>query len=453
MARVDQLRTALADVLPTVRRDLERLVRIPSVSADPTASAAMRDSAEAVAGQLRDAGCNDVGVIEVEGGQPAVLGHRPAPPGSPTVLLYAHHDVQPPGDERHWVTDPFDPVERAGRLFGRGAADDKAGVALHCAALRVLGDDLPVGVTVLVEGEEEIGSPTLPALLAEHRDRLAADVIVLADSTNWRVGTPALTTSLRGGLNAVVEVRTLRHAVHNGVYGGPVPDALTVLSRLLATLHDDDGSVAVAGLSCGTADPLDLTEDQLRRDAGVLDGVQLLGTGPLTARLWAGPSISVIGIDAPPVDGAPMTILPSARAKLTLRIGPGDDATAARDALVAHLQRRAPWGAHVTVTAGKAVQPFSAATEGPAHAAALEAFAEAWGVPPVHIGVGGSIDFVGTFAVEFPGAEILITGVEDPDTRAHGANESLHLADFEKACLAEALLLLRLGDTWPERRN
>ena len=190
-------------------------------------------------------------------------------------------------------------MERNGRLFGRGAADDKAGVALHCAALRCLGDDLRVGVTVLIEGEEEIGSPTLPQFLDRYRDRLAADVIVLADSTNWRVGVPALTTTLRGGLNVVVEVRTLQHAVHNGVYGGPVPDALTALARLLATLHDEHGDVAVAGLLAGSAEPLDLTEDQLRADAGMLDGVQLLGTGTLTSRLWTGPAIAVIGIDAP----------------------------------------------------------------------------------------------------------------------------------------------------------
>jgi acetylornithine deacetylase/succinyl-diaminopimelate desuccinylase-like protein len=318
-------------------------------------------------------------------------------------------------------------------------------VALHCAALRALGDEIDVGVTVLVEGEEEIGSPTLPSLLAAHRERFAADVVVLADSTNWRLGVPALTTTLRGGVNAVVEVRTLRHAVHNGVYGGPVPDALTALCRLLATLHDENGDVAVDGLTRGDWDPLDLTPERLRADAGVLNGVSLLGTGHLTSRLWAGPSVSVIGIDAPAVDGAATTLVPSARAKVTLRVGPADNAVAAADALAAHLLARAPWGATVTVTAGKAVQPFAASTAGPAYAAARSAFAEAWGVPPVEIGVGGSIDFVGKLARELPDAEFLVTGVEDPDTRAHGANESLHLADFEKACLAEALLLARLG--------
>jgi acetylornithine deacetylase/succinyl-diaminopimelate desuccinylase-like protein len=243
----------------------------------------------------------------------------------------------------------------------------------------------------------------------------------------------------------VVEVRTLRHAVHNGVYGGPVPDALTALCRLLATLHDENGDVAVDGLTRAVLEPLDLTEDRLRADAAVLDGVSLLGTGHLTSRLWGGPAVSVVGIDAPGVDDAAMTLVPSARAKVTLRVGPGDDATAAADALAAHLRRHAPWGAAVSVTVGKAVQPFRAGAAGPAYAAARAAFAEAWGVPPVEIGVGGSIDFVGKIAQELPDAELLITGVEDPDTRAHGANESLHLADFEKACLAEAILLDRLG--------
>ena len=445
MGRVDDLRSALAPVLPTVRSDLERLVRIPSVSADPAARPGLDQAAAEVARQLLGAGLPDVRVVTPVGGLPAVVGHRPGPAAAPTVLLYAHHDVQPAGDHSEWDTDPFEPVERDGRLYGRGAADDKAGIAVHCAALRALGSDLGVGVTVLVEGEEEIGSPTLSALLEELRGELDADVLVLADSTNWRVGVPALTTSLRGGVNVVVEVRTLRHAVHNGVYGGPVPDALTVLARLLATLHDDRGEVAVAGLSRTGADPLDLTDDQLRSDAGVLDGVELLGSGTLTSRLWRGPALSVIGIDAPAVDEAAMVLVPAARAKLTMRIGPGDDAAGARDALVDHLHAHTPWGAEVTVNASTPVAPYDAVTSGPAYQAAQEAYAEAWGRPPVHIGVGGSIGFLTPFARAFPRAEVLVTGVEDPDTRAHGPNESLHLRDFERACLAEALLLDRLS--------
>ena len=445
MAPIPDLRAALARILPEIRTDLEALVRIPSVSADPSASAAMRESAEAVAARLTAAGLDDVEVVAVEGGHPAVLGRRAAPAGAPTVLLYAHHDVQPPGDAGDWVSDPFAPTERDGRLFGRGAADDKAGIAVHLAALRALGDDLAVGVTVLVEGEEEIGSPTLDRLLATLGDRVATDIIVLTDSTNWRIGVPALTTSLRGGFTTVVEVRTLDHPVHNGVYGGPVPDALTALVRLLATLHDEHGDVAVDGLWRTPSDPLDLTDGQLRADAGMIDGVQMIGTGTLTSRLWTAPAISVAGIDAPTVDAAPMTLCPSARAKLTLRIGPGGDIDTAREALAAHLRTHAPWGASVTVTAGGGVKPFATPTGGRAYTAAREAMAQAWGTDPVDAGVGGSINFVNVIAARFPEAEILITGVEDPDTRAHGPNESLHLAEFERACLAEALLLARLG--------
>ena len=432
--------------LPRVRDGLERLVRIPSISSDPAARGHVEASAVEVASQLDAAGMPEVEVVRAEGGLPAVLARRPGPPGAPDVLLYAHHDVQPVGEPTDWRSEPFEPVERHGRLYGRGAADDKAGIAVHHAALAALGDDLGVGVTVLIEGEEEIGSPTLPALLAAHRDRLAADVLVLADSTNWRVGVPALTTSLRGGVSVVVEVATLRHAVHNGVYGGPVPDALTVLARLLTTLHDERGDVAVPGLARGTADPLDLTDDRLRDEAGVLDGVRLIGSGSLTSRVWRGPALSVVGIDAPRVDGAGMVLVPSARARLALRIAPGDDPGAARDALVRHLESHAPWGAQVRVTAGRPVAPYSARTTGPAYTAARETYATAWGVPPVEIGVGGSIGFLAPFAEAFPDAEVLITGVEDPDTRAHAADESLHLAEFERACIAEALLLHRLGE-------
>jgi cysteinylglycine-S-conjugate dipeptidase len=440
-----EVRTALGKVLPDIRADLERLVRIPSVSADPAARPQVEASAEETARQLEDAGLTGVQMLTERGGLPAVVGHRPGLPGAPTVLLYAHHDVQPVGDPTLWQTDPFEPVERDGRLYGRGAADDKAGIALHCAALRALGSEPGVGVTVLVDGEEEIGSPTLPALLARHRDRLGGDVLVLADSINWRVGVPALTTTLRGGVSVVVEVRTLSHAVHNGAYGGPVPDALTALARLLATLHDEQGEVAVAGLSRGEANSPELSEEQLRADAGMLDGVRLLGSGTLTARLWAGPALSVIGIDAPSVDDAGMVLVPSARARLALRIGPADDAAAARDALVAHLHAHAPWGASVTVAAGEPVAPYSAVTSGPAYAAARAAYQDAWGTAPVEIGVGGSIGFLAPFAAAFPEAEILVTGIEDPDTRAHAPDESLHLADFERACLAEALLLERLA--------
>jgi acetylornithine deacetylase/succinyl-diaminopimelate desuccinylase-like protein len=436
---------AVRRVLPGVREDLERLVRIPSVSADPAAAPHVRDSAAEVAVLLEGAAAATVDVLTVPGGQPAVLAHWPGPPGAPTVLLYAHHDVQPPGDPADWDGDPFQPAERHGRLYGRGAADDKAGIAVHLAALRAHGDRLPVGVTMLVEGEEEIGSPTLQEFLAAHATRLGADVVVFADAANWTTEVPALTTTLRGGASVVVEVRTLHHGVHSGLYGGPVPDALTALARLLATLHDERGDVAVPGLVRGTADPLDLTEAQLRADAGLLPGVRLTGTGGLTDRLWAGPAIAVIGIDAPTVAAASNTLVPAARAKISMRIAPGDDPVRARDALAAHLRSHAPWDAQVTVDLGMTAAPYAVSAGGAAYLAMRDALAQAWGTPPVDIGAGGSIPFVTAYAGRFPGAEILVTGVEDPDTRAHGANESLHLATFDRACVAETLLLAHLA--------
>jgi cysteinylglycine-S-conjugate dipeptidase len=438
------LADAVDQVLPSVRADLERLIRIPSVSADPAAGPYMQESSLTVAALLSHAGMPAVDVLTVPGGQPAVLARRPGPPGAPTVLLYAHHDVQPPGDRAGWDSDPFQPAERHGRLYGRGAADDKAGIAVHLAALRAHGDDLNVGVTVLIEGEEEIGSPTLHEFLDAYIDRLRADVVVFADATNWTADVPALTTTLRGGTSVTVELRTLDHGVHSGLYGGPVPDALTALARMLATLHDERGDVAVPGLVRGTADPLDLTEAQLRADAGMLDGVALIGTGGLTERLWAGPAVDVIGIDAPAVQAASNTLIPAARAKVSLRIAPGDDPLRARDALAEHLRAHAPWGAQVTVTPGPMAAPYAVRTGGPAYAAARAALAQAWGRPALDIGAGGGIPFVTAYTTLVPDAEILITGVEDPDTRAHGANESLHLPTFARACLGEALLLARL---------
>ncbi len=277
------LREAVARELPGVRADLERLVRIPGIAFDGFDHAHVERSAEAVAELLRGCGL-DVEVARA-GGQPAVIGRRAAPPGAPTVMLYAHHDVQPIGDPTLWESDPFEPVERDGRLYGRGAADDKAGIMAHVAALRAFGDRLPVGVVVFVEGEEEYGSDSLERLLAEHRDKLTADVIVIADSTNWDVGVPALTTSLRGIVNCFVEVRTLDHAVHSGMFGGAVPDALTTLVRLLATLHDDAGNVAVADLVGREAARVDYPEDRFRAEAGLADGVRLFGTGRITDRL------------------------------------------------------------------------------------------------------------------------------------------------------------------------
>lgn len=441
--RIAAVRSAVERVLPGVRADLDALVRIPSVSLGSFDQSHVDASAQAVADLLRTEGLT-VEIVR-EGGRPAVIGHRPGPAGAPTVTLYAHHDVQPPGDDAGWDSPPFVPTERDGRLYGRGAADDKAGIMAHLAVLRAFGPDLPVGVTVFVEGEEEIGSESLPTLLAHHADRLRADAIVLADSGNWRVGQPALTTTLRGLVRAVVTVSTLDHAVHSGMFGGAVPDALTALIRLLATLHDETGSVTVAGLRSGEAAELEYDEERLREESGLLDGVEPIGVGSFLTRLWAKPSLTVIGIDAPAVDVASNTLLASARAKVSLRIAPDEDPRTAYQALVDHLTAHVPWGARLEVTLDDQGAGFAADAVGPVYEVARSSFRDAWGTEPVDMGVGGSIPFVAAFAERFPQAAILITGVEDPDSRAHGANESLDLAEFERACLAEALMLARLG--------
>ena len=442
----DEVRRVVEAVLPGVREDLDRLIRIPSVSAPGFDPAHVRGSAEATAEILEASGLGEVRFLELDGAPPAVLGKAPALDGSPTVVLYAHHDVQPPGDEADWESPPFEPVERDGRLYGRGSSDDKGGIAVHAAAVRAFDGRPPVGVTVFVEGEEEIGSPNLAAFLDRYRNELAGDVIVLADSANWRVGEPAITTSLRGLVDCVVEVRTLDHGVHSGFLGGVFPDALTVLARLLATLHDEGGEVAIPGLVSGDADDLDLTEAELREQVSALPAVRTIGQGSLTGRMWRRPAISVLAIDAPSVQEASNTLIPSARAKVSLRLAPGDDPERAMDALVAHLESHAPWGAEVRVQRGAAARPFDVRPEGPAFRAAEAAFEAAWGRAPLYIGQGGTIPFVADFADTYPEAAILLTGVADPDSRAHGANESVAVAELERAAVAEALLLERLAE-------
>ncbi len=440
------LRAAVARELPGVRADLERLVRIPGVAFEGFDHSQVERSAEAVAELLR--GCGLDTQIVRHGGQPAVIGRRAAPAGAPTVLLYAHHDVQPAGDPALWSSEPFEPVERDGRLYGRGAADDKAGVMAHVAALRAFGDELPVGVVVFVEGEEEYGSDSLDAIIAAHLEELRSDVIVIADSGNWDIGQPALTTSLRGLVNLFAEVRVLKSAVHSGMFGGPVPDALTTLARLLSTLHDDSGEVAVEGLVGREGASVDYPEDRFRHEAGMIDGVQLIGKGSITDRIWTKPAIAVLGIDAPRTLEAANALQPTATAKISVRLAPGDDPKSAFAAVRAHLEKSVPWGAHLEVTLESDGSPCVIDATGPVYEAARAAFAAAWdGVAPVDMGVGGSIPFIATFQELFPQAAILVTGVEDPHSAAHGPDESLHLGEFERVCVAEALLLKNVAET------
>ncbi|MFT4263511.1 MAG: dipeptidase [Nocardioides sp.] len=455
MLSTDELKTRVQAELPGVIEDLKALVRIESVSADPERLAEVERSATATLELFRNEGVDARIVRAFDGAPPAIVGEKRATrPGAgdvPTVLLYAHHDVQPENDPADWDSAPFEPTARPDgrgelRLYGRGAADDKAGVLTHVAALRALGDDLPVNVRLFIEGEEEVASATLPQLLSQFEDDLRADVIVIADSGNWDIGVPALTTSLRGLIRVDVEVATLDHAVHSGMWGGLAPDGLMALIKLLGTLWDDDGTPAVAGLHRGPAADVDYPEERLRAESGALPGLEWVGTGPAVERLWTQPAITVTGLDAPKVAGASNTLVPSARARVTIRIAPGDTAKDAETALRAHLEKHTPWGATVTATLVDAGEPIALEASGPAYDAARGAFAEAWdGTAPIDMGVGGSIPFIAEFLEAFPGASVLVTGVEDPDTRAHGPNEGLHLAEFERVLLAEALLLRNLG--------
>ncbi|UNX56651.1 dipeptidase (plasmid) [Georgenia sp. TF02-10] len=438
----DEVRARVQALLPGVRSDLEDLVRIQSVSADPERLDEVERSAELTAALFRAEGVDARIVRAFDGAPPAVVGEKRGPEGAPTVLLYAHHDVQPENDPADWDSPPWEPTERDGRLYGRGAADDKAGIMAHVAALRVWGDDLPVTVRVFVEGEEEVASATLPQLLEKYQDDLRADVIVIADSGNWDIGVPALTTSLRGLVRVDVEVRTLTHAVHSGMWGGLAPDAIMAMTRLLSTLWTEDGTPAVAGLVSGPAADVDYPEERLRAESGAVEGLSWVGEGSAVERLWTRPAITVTGFDAPKVAGASNTLVPSARARVTVRIAPGDTSENAVRCLQEHLEKHVPWGAQLSTTLVDTGEPIALETSGPAYDAARTAFTDAWdGTTPVDMGVGGSIPFIAEFLETFPEASVLVTGVEDPDTRAHGPNEGLHLAEFERVLVAEALLL------------
>ncbi len=449
------IRAAVEAQMPRARTDLDDLVRIPSVSAAAFDQQHVQDGADAVEALLRDAGLVDVRQVsgtrpDGRPGAPAVVARRPAPTGAPTVMLYAHQDVQPPGDENAWTTGPFDPVERDGRLYGRGAADDKGGVVAHLVTLRTLlptwGPDDGVGLVVLVEGEEEIGSPSFSDLLARHRDLLAADALVVADSTNWALDVPSLNVSLRGLVMADLQVATLDHGVHSGSYGGAAPDAMTATVQLLGRLWDADGTVAVPGLVTADDPSVDYPAEVIARQAGLLEGVRLMGTGAVAARVWARPSVTVTGMDVPPVARASNTLLPSVRTRITVRLAPGQDPVAAVAALRAHLLTDPPFGAHVRLDGVETATPFAARTRGPVWTAAATALSDAWdGSDVVQQGMGGSVPMVAQLAQAYPRAEVLLTAVKDPDARAHGVDESVPLEMLARACLAETLLLSRLA--------
>ncbi|CAG7845715.1 Succinyl-diaminopimelate desuccinylase [Pseudoclavibacter triregionum] len=453
----DDLEAALRDRvelgMPHVIARLGDLVRIPSVSWDAFDPANVRASAEATKGLLEATGLFERVEIhqheDAEGrlGQPGVVAVRPAAPGFPTVTLYAHHDVQPEGDHELWRTPPFEPSVVGERLYGRGASDDKAGVIAHIGALEalrdVLGEDLRLGVTVFVEGEEENGSRSFAPFLAAHRDDLRGDVIIVADSDNPSVEQPGLTVALRGNITMDVTVRTMEHAWHSGMFGGAVPDAMLATIRLLDSLWDERGRVAVEGLISHDGETAARDEEEFRRAAELLEGVELLGDGPIDGRIWFKPAITVTGIDAPSVANASNTLSPAITVHLSCRIAPGQDPKEAAEALTRHLEAHAPFGAHLSFANLDTGAPFLVDVSGPAAQLMLGAMRDGWDAEPAQTGVGGSIPFIADFVREFPEAEILVTGVEDPQTMAHSPNESQHLGVLRRAILAEALFLAR----------
>jgi acetylornithine deacetylase/succinyl-diaminopimelate desuccinylase-like protein len=444
------------------RRELDELVRIPSISADPAHAADVRASADAVEALMVESGLESVRQIVVDGGHPYVVGEWTNVPDAPTVLLYAHHDVQPPGFVERWTGDPFEPREVDGRLYGRGTADDKAGVVAHLAVVRAwLGATgaLPCNVKVLAEGEEEIGSPGLGRFLADHVAELQSDVLLLADAGNWKVGVPGLTYSLRGLAGVDVRVRALDGPVHSGMAGGLVPDPILALARMLATLVDDNGDPAFDGCwddyeapsngERARLDALPHNVDRLRADWGVRDGVDLAGDpdAHVFERLWLRPAITVIGIDGHPIAGSSNQIVAEAAARISVRVGRGQDPKRLNDALRAHLERRVPHGLELTVIPIEAVPAWHTDPTGWAFDAATRALREGFGVDPVYMGVGGTIPFVGPFADAFGGIPALLLGPADPSSRIHGEDESLHLGDWHSLIRSEIVLLSLLASS------
>ncbi len=434
-----------------LKETLIALAKIPGIAWEAFDKKELERSAEAVAKLFSDTQLFDfvdIRKVSANGktGAPAVVAKRAAKNGKPQILLYAHHDVQPPGDEEIWNTNPFEPTEKNGRLYGRGAADDKAGIVTHLAAIKALADicgpDFDLGLTLFIEGEEEAGSPTFRNFLEENQTDLKADVIIVADSGNWTVDVPALTTTLRGLVSQVIEVSTLDHALHSGMYGGAVPDAMLAMIKLLATLHDERGNVAIQGLVQGQADELPYSDAQLNTDAGLLPGTQQIGDGSILDRIWTKPALTVIGIDGQTVALSSNTMLPSVRAKISLRIAPGERPEQALALLKAHLEANLPFGAKISYGETELGKPFAQNEGGWAKSLAEQALGAAWGTKSVNIGIGGSIPFIADLTQVFPDAQILVTGVEDPDSRAHSPNESVDLAMLQKAMVAEAIFLV-----------
>ncbi|BDT92684.1 dipeptidase [Nocardia sputorum] len=441
--RVAELRAAVAGLMGQAKTDLAQLVSFRSV-ADPRQYPIEEcdRAAQWVADAFAAAGLTAVGLHETSDGTKAVVASRPAPDGAPTVLLYCHYDVQPPLDEAAWRTPPWELTERDGRWYGRGSADCKGNIVMHLTALRALGPDLPLGVTMVAEGSEEQSTGGLERFVEAEPELLRADAIVVGDCGNFAAGVPTLTQTLRGGVNVVVTVETLAGPLHSGMFGGPAPDALAALIRLLASLRDERGNTTIDGLPNDQVWPgVQYPSEQFHADARVLGGVELVGDGTVADLLWARPALTVLGIDAPPVVGSAAAIPATARARLNLRIPPGTDPDQAYRALVAHLEAHTPWRARLTVELEGTGAPFRSPTGGPARAAMEAALAASYGRPATTQGQGGSIPLCNVFATTYPDAEIMLLGVEEPKALIHAPNESVDPKEIEHMALAEAIFL------------
>ncbi len=443
----DVLRGRVRAMMPRLQADLADLVAIRSVSEagypahTRPAILAARDRVVAL---FADAGCTDLRSLELPDTAPIVLGGIPAPPGAPTVLLYAHYDVVGVGDESEWLTPPFEPVVAHGAMYGRGAADTKCNILALVGALRAWDRRPPVGIRLVIEGQEEVGGGALLGYPEQHPEEFAADLMVIADMGNVRPGVPTLTVALRGIADVTVEVRTLGSAKHSGQYGGAAPDALLALVRALSTLHDAKGDVAVAGLRRDPW-PDGADEEEFRALAEVAPGVPLIGSGDLGSRIWSGPAITVIGVDTPSVDDALNAVNPHARALLNLRVHPEQDAGEAQAALMEHLRRALPYGIALDVTAGATGDGFAARTTSATYVAARAAWSAAWGAEAVTVGSGGSIPLVSSLSRAAPAADIILAGATDGFANIHGPNERVMLDEVEKATLAVADLFGRLA--------
>ncbi|MFD8993238.1 dipeptidase [Streptomyces abikoensis] len=442
------LAATVAGLQARARTELAELVAFKSVADEAQfPKSECEAAARWVAGALTAEGFQDVATLDTPDGTQSVYGYLPGPAGAPTVLLYAHYDVQPPLDEAAWISPPFELTERDGRWYGRGAADCKGGLIMHLTALRALKahGGVPVNVKVIVEGSEEQGTGGLERYAEAHPELLTADTIVIGDTGNFRLGLPTVTATLRGMTLVQVQVDTLEGNLHSGMFGGAAPDALAALIRVLDSLRAEDGSTTVAGLEAqGTWQGLQYPEEDFRQDAKVLDGVGLIGDGTVADRLWARPAVTVLGIDCPPVVGATQSVHASARALISLRVPPGMDTAAATKLLREHLEQTTPWNARVTTEQVGQGQPFQADTDSPAYTSMAEAMRVAYpGEEMQTAGMGGSIPLCNTLATLYPDTEILLIGLSEPEAQIHAVNESVSPEELERLTLAEAVFLTK----------